>query len=176
MDGSEVCSFKTKKSQGLSLSWCSSQLNSTLGHINVTQVLHTYLSLFDHPFRMLPIWRGEGSNFIEICWHSFKKLSTEKGMGQKLHKIYGRPKWIIPKVHQTFSIYGELNQLYLCLKETCEVTDDCSDGLICLNQKCKPCFRGGQCPLGHYCKDGSCKKEKIEDTCDTSLVRFHNNQ
>ena len=79
-------------------------------------------------------------------------------------------------MHQTFSIYGELNQLYFCLKETCEVTDDCSDGLICRNQKCKPCFQSGQCPFGHYCKDGSCKKEEIEDTCDTSLVRLHYSQ
>ena len=74
----------------------------------------------------------------------------------------------------TFSIYGELNHLYLCPKETCEVTDDCSDGLVCQNQNCKPCFKSGQCPFGHYCKDGSCKKEEIEDKCDTSLVRFYN--
>ena len=45
-------------------------------------------------------------------------------------------------------------------KETCEDTDDCSDGLVCLQEKCKPCFKSGQCPVGFYCEDGSCKEEE----------------
>ena len=100
-------------------------------------------------------------------------MSTKKGMGQKLRKFMDVLRCI--KLFRSMEI-GELNQLYFCLKETCEVTDDCSDGLICRNQKCKPCFQSGQCPFGHYCKDGSCKKEEIEDTCDTSLVRLHYSQ
>ena len=83
MDGFEVCSFKTKQNQELSLSWCLSTQMSLRCYIP------TYLCLNIH--RMLPIWREEGSNFIEIYWHSLKKidrkLSTEKGMGQKLHKF-----------------------------------------------------------------------------------------
>ena len=69
---------------------------------------------------------------------------------------------ILAKVHQTFSIFGELNRSYLCLQETCEFSADCSDGLICQNDKCIPCFKSDQCPIGSYCEDGTCKEEEPE--------------
>ena len=66
---------------------------------------------------------------------------------------------------KTFSVYGELNHSYLCLKETCEDPADCSDGLICRNDICIPCSNNGQCPEGHLCEDGSCKEEVIDPEC-----------
>ena len=76
---------------------------------------------------------------------------------------------ILAKVHQTFSIYGELNHSYLCLKETCEVIDDCPDGLICLNDKCIPCSESGQCPIGQICENDSCIEEiEPEPDCTQS--------
>ena len=73
---------------------------------------------------------------------------------------------------KTFSVYGELNHSYLCLKETCEVSADCLDGLICLEEKCKPCFNSGQCPNGQNCEDGSCNEPPPEciESSDCQLV------
>ena len=72
---------------------------------------------------------------------------------------------ILAKVHQTFSIYRELDHSYLCLKETCEDPDDCPDGLVCQQEKCKPCFKSGQCPVGQRCEEGRCEIKEPDPDC-----------
>ena len=52
----------------------------------------------NHPFRTSAIWRGRGSNFIEICLQEvIKQLNGRGGSGQKVRKICERPKWMVPK-------------------------------------------------------------------------------
>ena len=45
------------------------------------------------PFKKSAIWRGEGSNFIETCQDSSKKLPTEVQV-----KNWKRPRWMVPEL------------------------------------------------------------------------------
>ena len=48
----------------------------------------------------------------------------------------------------------------------CEGTEDCKDGLACVNKQCVQCATSADCGPGMACEDGACKKAECDKDAD----------